>query len=571
MEKNRVKEHIVRIGLLLFILLPTLMGTFMASDLTTPLMRFVYLISGVCFYAFFLVMHKQRTFFYIASAFLFFSAIEIVHLIINHATISILFVWTIVASERGEFFELLSAYWIVVVAFIALWVLYFRLVKRYIPQEFIVPSRRWRYDIGAVIAVYFVFAIVALFYNDYRPKWLQQNKEDVRTTAFVGAEKFSPVNMVLVAHSLCTILHDLHKQQDALENYSFGLTPDYNGDDVVVLLIGETSRYDHWQINGYERQTSPRLAARGEQIITFDSCYTIANLTTICVPFMLSPATPNEPQRFYNEKSVVEAFDEAGFHTAWIADQSFGNSFLQRIARTCEYCYYPMDNQPEMKDTVLLAPFSEVLNQSGKQLIVLHSLGCHFKYSSRYTDEYRVYTPDLSMMKMLDLLKVRDNKKGNFIGDQSKLNELRKVLVNSYDNGILYTDFIVDTVISMIEQTNRSAVLVYVGDHGENLLDDERNMFLHGTYQNSKYESHVPLFVWMSDKYQLRYPEQATAVKSNTHKTFSTMTLFHSLLELGQVPYSGIDTTESFANPALTNHDVLYGLDANLKMMEIER
>ena len=125
--------------------------------------------------------------------------------------------------------------------------------------------------------------------------------------------------------------------------------------------------------------------------------------------------------------------------------------------------------------------------------------------------------------------------------------------------------------MTCLERTGRSIALVYVGDHGENLLDDERNMFLHGTFYGSRYEYHVPLFVWLSDEYKRRYPATEECLRANTNKTFSTMALFHSLLDLGHVPYAELDSASSIASEKLKSLDVVYGLDANLKCFEVER
>ena len=141
---------------------------------------------------------------------------------------------------------------------------------------------------------------------------------------------------------------------------------------------------------------------------------------------------------------------------------------------------------------------------------------------------------------------------------------LKTILVNSYDNAILYTDYFIDCVIRELEATGRPAVLVYVGDHGENLLDDERYMFLHGTFAGSKYEYHVPLFVWTSQSYREQHPQQIEAMKNNTRKCTSTMTLFHSLLDLGDISYPQLDSTLLFSQPTLQSQSTIYGFDANM-------
>ena len=573
------KEKIVFACLLTFLLLPNLLGTFLASDLLTIGQRILYFITSLCIYAFGLCVFKRRTFFYIFSAWFLLSAIEIVHLIINQATTSMLFIFTCIKSEKGEFLELLSTYWPIVLLFFALWGVYYYLNHRFIKNEYIAPHK-WRMATLITIVVFFALAIVML---SLRPKFrniFNFRERDERTAAWVGCEKACPVNMGLGFYHIISLALEIQRQEKALSDFRFGTKitnhkSQITNPPIVLLLVGETSRYDHWQINGYERSTSPYLAER-KNIISFDSVFTVGNLTTVCVPYILSRATPENPRLYYHETSVVDAFHEGGYHTAWIADQSFNNDFLMRIANGCDYAKYVADNGSDVfTDTVLLAPLRQVITNQKSQmtnnagdLIVLHSLGCHFKYSERYPDSFQFFTPDMKGINIRDMFHRVDEEAEGFARlkpeNMAVYQNLKTILINSYDNAILYTDYFIDRVIRELEATGRPAVLVYVGDHGENLLDDERNMFLHGTYSGSKYEYHVPLFVWASDSYIRQHKNKWNAMQANTSKCFSTMTLFHSLLDLGDLHYAQLDSTLLFTEPTLVSQPVIYGFDANM-------
>ena len=569
----KTNEKIVFICLSLFLLLPSLMGVVMAQDLLTLGQRCIYLITALLLYAFGLCVMRRRTFFYVASLTFVFSGIEVVHLIMNHATTSLLFVFTVIKSEPREIKELCSTYWFVALIFFAVWGVYFFLNHRFIAREYIAP-RKWRMMTLCIIAVFFATDIVALKLRPKMRNIFSVRQIDLRTAAWVGAEKVCPINMALACYHLGNMLWDIRRQNAALEDFTFGIPPLQGNDStIVVFLIGETSRYDHWSINGYERETSPCLAARGTQVISFDSCYSIANLTTVSVPFMLSRATPQTPQLYPKEKSLVDAFHEAGYRTAWIADQSFNNHFLHRISSQCDYTRYIPPTEAEVfVDTVLLAPLRYVLAQDNqRQMIVLHSLGCHFKYSERYPDDFQVFTPDMKGISLRDMLTNVDiNDDGNISWrnlrpeNLAAFRNMKAILINSYDNAIHFADYFIDRVLCELEQTGRSVVLVYVGDHGENLLDDERNMFMHGTFSGSYYEYHVPLFVWTSEAYRQQHPDRVAALQTNRHKKLSTMYLFHSLLDLGSVPYCRIDSTMCIDRPAMHAEQVIYGLDANM-------
>jgi len=582
------KESIVFAALLTFLLLPNLMGTFMATDLLNFGQRVLYFITSLCIYALGLCIFKRRTFFYVASAWFLLSAIEIVHLIINQATTSMLFIFTCIKSEKGEFLELLSTYWFVVLIFFAIWGVYYYLNRRFIRNEYIAPHP-WRMGVLLTILAFFTISVIML---GLRPKFrniFNIRNQDYRTAAWVGCEKACPINMGLGLYHIVSLALEIRSNEKALADFRFGTTivnrQSFNRQSpIVLLLVGETSRYDHWQINGYERPTSPCLMARKDQLISFDSVYTVGNLTTVCVPYILSRATPDDPRLYYRETSVVDAFQEAGYHTAWIADQSFNNEFLMRIANGCNYAKYIADDGTKdvFTDTVLLAPLRHVLNEkTGKcenekmNMIVLHSLGCHFKYSERYPDEFQCFTPDMKGMDVRNMFRSVDADAEGFarlkLENLALYKNLKSILVNSYDNAILYTDYFIECVIRELEATGRPAILLYVGDHGENLLDDERNMFLHGTYAGSCYEYHVPLFVWTSPEYAALYPDKLAAMHDNTRKCVSTMTIFHSLLDLGNIDYSNLDSTLCLTSPLLLSQDTIFGFDANMHRIPLPK
>ena len=599
------REKIVFVCLLVFLLLPNIVGVFLAQDLQTMGQRAIYMLTSISIYGLGLCIWRRRTFFYVASAGLLFSAIEFVHLIINQATTSLLFVFTIIKSEKGEFLELLSTYWPIVIVFFALWGVYFYLNHRFIEKEYI-GRRVVRYSFAGVFGAFLIACVVGL---RLRPKF--QNEftflgDDIRTAAWVGAEKVCPINFVLVSYHLLDLALEIRQQNEALRYFTFGVegpTPSLPAREgghcgsskacaldagetpaspIVVLVLGETSRYDHWQVNGYARETSPRLMQR--EVVSFDSCFSVANLTTVSVPFILSRATPTHQELYLQEKSVVDAFHEAGYETSWIADQSFNNHFLLRIAESCDHTHYFMPRNNELLlDTVLLAPVKERTHskppyEGGSekpQMMVVHSLGCHFKYSQRYPDEFQYFVPDMKGMRIGALMPDFDSisegiRLNNRRNSPALVKNVQNVLVNSYDNAIRYTDYFLDSLIEILEESGRPAVMVYVGDHGENLMDDERHMLLHGTYAGSVWEYHVPLFVWMSEEYQSMYPDKMTTLRGNKSKKMTTMYLFHSLLHLGGIRYRHIDLNRCIDSPAMEAQDTIYTIDANMNAVVLE-
>ena len=146
-------------------------------------------------------------------------------------------------------------------------------------------------------------------------------------------------------------------------------------------------------------------------------------------------------------------------------------------------------------------------------------MGSHFKYDQRYPAEYERFTPAVTSSDGYAVLSVE--------------NKLR--IINAYDNTILYTDYVIGRSINLLRQQSGCCALIYVSDHGENLFDDERNLSVHGSYEGTIHEAHVPCFIWLSDEFQKVYPNKVAALKTNLNKQIQSDVIFYSLADMGNL------------------------------------
>jgi glucan phosphoethanolaminetransferase (alkaline phosphatase superfamily) len=296
-------------------------------------------------------------------------------------------------------------------------------------------------------------------------------------------------------------------------------------DEVYVLVIGETSRADNWQINGYERSTNPELSKRND-VIFFSKTLSESNTTHKSVPLLLSHLTAETfGDSIHQTKSVISAFKQAGYATAWISNQVHNGSYIDFFSDEADYVSYSIDNGIAPYDKNLVPRFAKFVNDKSKhkQFIVLHTYGSHFNYRERYTPEYSKFKPDTLAKASADNI---------------------EQLMNAYNNTIIYTDTFLSEVISVLDKSGKHAALLYLADHGEDIFDDERGRFLHASPNPTYWQIHVPMIVWMSENYRQDFPAKYEATQSNSHKNASSSrTTFDTLLSL-----AGIQST--YANPA---------------------
>jgi glucan phosphoethanolaminetransferase (alkaline phosphatase superfamily) len=296
---------------------------------------------------------------------------------------------------------------------------------------------------------------------------------------------------------------------------------------LVVLVVGESLRSDHLGINGYARNTTPGLAALGPELLSFPDVASTANWTKHAVPGIVSLRVGKR------RASALQTFAEAGYRTAWLSNQepiefSRGADVVEHALGTLDYHL--------RTDANLLPMFVSFVRQAGpRQLVVLHMIGSHIPYEERYTAASRAYTPTLS-----DL------------GVEQPLPADKAAAINSYDNTVVETDRFLARVVEVLRAERRPAVMLFTSDHGENLFDDDRHLFMHAQMGPTRHDTHVPLLVWMNSPYRAAYPALEQALRANRLKKISHAGVFPTLLQLGAVSWQGEDARRSLASPTYT-------------------
>jgi glucan phosphoethanolaminetransferase (alkaline phosphatase superfamily) len=345
--------------------------------------------------------------------------------------------------------------------------------------------------------------------------------------------------------------YDFWKEREYLSDlayrssrFTFGAHP--AGTDVpqiMVMVIGESSRYDRWSLNGYQRETNS-LLKKENNLVSLTNVVTSVSATRLSVPVLVSrkPATQSLKAGF-SEKSFLSAFKEAGFKTYWLSNQmSFGQfdtpiSVFAKEAEVIQFLNLGGFTNRSNFDQVLLDPLKIAINDPApKKLIVLHTLGNHWNYSHRYPQDFDKWKPSL------------------FGVDKPAHTDLKlkAQLNNSYDNSILYTDWFLSQVIDALKISQQLSAMMYVSDHGQTLYDGSCNLAFHG--HNTQFEFHIPALMWYSDSYKSAYPTKVQQLQRNRRAKLSTENVFHSLLDMADIRYPTEQLEWSFLSKKLKRH-----------------
>lgn len=285
--------------------------------------------------------------------------------------------------------------------------------------------------------------------------------------------------------------------------------------ELVILVIGETARADHFALNGYARDTNPALvkesALAKNAVLSLDNLHACGTSTAVSVPCMFSLAgSRGEDQR---QENLLDVMQRAGVHVLWRDN----NSDSKGVALRVPYADFksPAVNpvcDTECRDEGMLAGLQDVIDRQpkGDILIVLHQMGNHGPaYYKRYPPAFEVFKPACQSKDL----------------SQCSPQEI----VNAYDNALRYTDHFLAQAIALLKKNDAKfeTALFYVSDHGESL--GEGGTWLHGLPKAIAPDAqlHVPAILWFGENFD---EVDRAALAKKRSLPFTHDHLFHTLL-----------------------------------------
>jgi lipid A ethanolaminephosphotransferase len=290
---------------------------------------------------------------------------------------------------------------------------------------------------------------------------------------------------------------------------------------LVVLVVGEASRWDHFSLNGYQRKTNPLLEQ--EQVISFANFTSCGTETAVSVPCMFSVFGRNaySKKKADHTENVLDVLNRAGVSVIWRDNNSDSKGVAKRIAFEDfrKSGLNPLCDDGECRDEGLLSGLDAFIEQHpvGDILIVLHPMGNHGPaYHKRYPASFERFAPVCRTNQL----------------EQCS----REEIVNAYDNALLYGDYFLSKSIGFLKRQSKDfqTALFYMSDHGESL--GENGVYLHGLPYSFAPEAQTRpgVFVWFGET----FPVDKNQIRSNAGLAYSHDNLFHSLLGLFDIQTS---------------------------------
>ena len=299
---------------------------------------------------------------------------------------------------------------------------------------------------------------------------------------------------------------------------------------LMVLVVGETARAENFSLNGYGKNTNPKLAQ--QDILNFSRVSSCGTATAVSVPCMFSgmPRKEYEERLASHREGLLDIAQRAGYQVTWIDNNSGCKGTCDRVNqfKIPEPLQQKWCKDKECFDDILIDSFKAYLatipqDDNRPRLIVLHQMGSHGPaYYKRVPAQFKVFKPTCDT---------------NAIQGCS-----REALLNSYDNTLLYTDYVLDSLIETLKNTTKyQTALWYLSDHGEST--GESGMYLHGApYAIAPtQQTHIPMLMWFSTVWQHQAKQQIKCLAQQGRKELSQDNLFPTMLSLLDVKSKVID------------------------------
>ncbi len=405
------------------------------------------------------------------------------------------FMYLLLESNPQEFEEFAGSYVSVpIVIFIILNILLFFVIRKHSFKSYS-KNHKW---IGGI-------AVVAITIG-------------LKFTGYIESNAYH--NVVRGIYGYIDLQNSMQFNED-IEKESVALNSD---NEVMVLVLGESTSRGHMHLYSYPRKTTPLLSAMRDSLYVYNDVISTDVFTLKSVPKLISSLDVDTAGGELIH--IVELFNIAGYDTYWLSNQraiSYHDNAISKIASASnwfKFYNHIIDKHTLVMDDVLLPDYGEILKKPGKKLIVLRLIGTHFDYKKRYPEAFNVFakqTEGFSEEQLLNLY---------------------------YDNAVLYNDYIVFTLINKLKQEQQKSALIYISDHGENIYDEGTNFFGRSEEILTKSMFEIPFLLWTSKDFE--YPKD---FEYNPDRKFMADHTFESICHIFGVVHENTNLSRSiFSN-----------------------
>lgn len=309
-------------------------------------------------------------------------------------------------------------------------------------------------------------------------------------------------------------IKDYYKERHIKDNGS--------GPQNVIVIFGESHSKKHSQLYGWRKSNEPRLSDLKEngQLILFNKVTSAAPSTDQSFKYMMSTYSRSSSEsKWYECMSIPEVLTYSTYESYWISNQNKHAVYNNNISSYASLFNHEIWTEESIDGTnnshydgdLLPLLRENVKNTDKKKCIFVHLMGSHFVYDKRYPKNFSKWSVN------------------DYLDDP----EYKRQALATYDNSILYNDYIVSEIIARF--SSEETIVLYFPDHGEDIYDSSADYCGHGKPGDPvsfKCGTDIPFMVYMSDKYKKHYPHKSKVLSRNVNKEFCTEDILYILMDI---------------------------------------
>lgn len=311
-----------------------------------------------------------------------------------------------------------------------------------------------------------------------------------------------------------------------------------DGPKNVVLVIGESFQKYHSSLYGYELITNPKLSKLRDDSLLFvyDNVVSAELGTILSFQCIMSTYKPEFKKNvnWYECVTLPEIISKTDYKSIWISNQSRNGVYDNVVSKYAELCdtsiwigqKFSGIVKKDLDELVVEKLKEHDLWNNGKNFFIVHLMGSHYTFKSRYPDNYDVFKPE----------------------EYNIFKEHQRSTIAEYDNSILYNDYVVSEIFNLFDK--EEAIGIYFPDHGLDVYNSDENYVGHPRTIDSlsiAVGRDIPFMIYTSPKYQTNFPDCMNRIKTTLNKSFRTDDILYTVMDIMGVRFAENDDVSKYS------------------------
>lgn len=289
----------------------------------------------------------------------------------------------------------------------------------------------------------------------------------------------------------------------------------------IMMVIGESASRDF--MSAYhpdmKEDTTPWLrasAADSRHFLLFRNAYSCTMQTVPTLEKALTERSQYNLKPFYESCSIVDIAHKLGYTVHWYSNQGHlgaADTPITLVANTAETAKWTRQEVNRVQYDETLISFLDEVDPTQNNLVVLHLMGSHFNFMSRYPAAFtRWGQPG-----------VQEN-------------------VTNYKNSLAYTDHVLQQFYEYACSKLNLEAMVYFSDHATEPGRRRKPNF--DSFQMVR----IPFFAFVSEDYIDHHPERYAMMARNQDKYFTNDLIYDFMCGLMDVQSNHFSEAECLAS-----------------------